>query len=387
MIQQPCFDMEVLIDDATTTPIYTQIIEQAKRLIAAERLKPGEHLPPVRKLAQDLQINPGTVARAYKELEREGIVVSRRGGGTIVSAAAQDPRVSVVRQARLANRVSSHILETLSLGYSTEELEAAFALHLARWREERHEAAQAVRQPGKRSGRDTIVIVGSHDLALTLLASEIRQKSPSTRVEITHVGSLSGLIALQQERADLAGVHLLDDETGEYNRPYVKRLLPGQEVVIVHLAYRLQGLVFAKNNPKEITEIRDVQRSDITMVNRQAGSGTRVLLDLELRKRGISSAKITGYDRELDTHLAMATSIDRGEADVGLGIEAAAKAYDLGFLPLFKERYDLVIPITKYRSKLLAPLVDIVMSEEFRRVVDNVGGYDTSQTGTTTYCE
>jgi putative molybdopterin biosynthesis protein len=379
--------MQIHLGETTQIPLYQQIVEQVKQLIAAKRLQPRERLPTVRQLAYSLHINPGTVVRAYLELERAGVVVSHRGAGTIVSAKADDPEVLMLRQSRLSNMVSSSILEALSLGYSPEELEAAFSLHLARWREERKSKEEVVERQGKIDPQSTILIVGSHDLALNLLASQFKLKNPEINVEVTHAGSLGGLIALQEGKADLAGIHLLDEETGEYNYPYVKHVLPGREMAIVHLAYRVQGLMFVKSNPKQIKGTEDLRRPDVTFVNRQKGSGTRVLLDLQLRQHGILPSEVKGYERELDTHLAVAISIARGDADVGLGIEAVAHICNLGFLPLSRERYDLVIPVESYRSKRLSPLLETIASEDFRNVVTNIGGYDTVQTGATTFCK
>ncbi|MCK4829800.1 molybdopterin biosynthesis protein, partial [bacterium] len=233
--------------------------------------------------------------------------------------------------------------------------------------------------------RNTIFIAGSHDLALDLLVSLFREHSPAIEIEVTHAGSLGGLIALQEERAHLAGIHLLDEETGEYNYPYIKRILPGWELAIVHLAYRIQGLMFGAENPKQINGLDDLRRKDINFINRQRGSGTRVLLDLKLRQIGILPNEIKGYDDELDTHLSVALAIVHNKADVGLGIEAAARSCGLGFLPLFRERYDLVMLKKDYQSRLFAPFLEIVTSEEFRKVVNRVGGYDTSQTGLTAF--
>ena len=379
--------IELHLDETSEAPLHRQISEQVKLLIATNRLQSGERLPTVRQLTRSLNISPGTVVRAYLELGREGVVISRRGGGTVVSGGAGGAGVAALRQVRLAHLASGQILEGLSLGYSPEELEAAFSLQLARWREERQVKAKSLkRRDSRMDAGNIIVIVGSHDLALQLLVSQLQRRNPELKVEVTHAGSLAGLIALQEERADLAGIHLLDEETGEYNYPYVKHILPGREVAIVHLAYRIQGLMFASSNPKQIRGLEELGRCDVTMVNRQKGSGTRVLLDLKLHQQGILPSEIKGYERELDTHLAVATAIARGEADVGLGIEAAARQCDIGFLPLFRERYDLVIPIANYRSQLLSPLLQIVASDDFRKVVSEVGGYDVSQMGNATFC-
>lgn len=376
--------IDVRLDSSVQVPLYKQIAEQVKQLIAANRLQPGAHLPTVRQLAQTLNINPGTVVRAYLELEQERIVVSRRGAGTVVSDRVKDPALTRLHQRHLSSIVSTGILDALSLGYSPDELEAAFHLHLSRWREERR-AEDISKQAGKTDSGNTLRIVGSHDLALNLLVGQLKSGHPEINVDVTPAGSLGGLIALQEERADMAGIHLLDEESGEYNYPYVKHVLPGREMAIVHLAYRIQGLMFARDNPKRIGSLEDLRRPDITFINRQKGSGTRVLLDLELRRHGILPLQVRGYEREVDTHMAVALSISRGEADVGLGIEAAARAGDIGFTPLFRERYDLVIPGPKYRSELLTPLLEIIRSEEFKNVVTSAGGYDTSQTGSTTF--
>lgn len=366
--------------------MYRQISDHVRQLIATERLKPGDHLPAVRQLAYSLGINQNTVVRAYLELEQEKVVISRRGGGTIVTMNPDDPSIIATRQRRLSDIVNDDIVKVLSFGYSPEDLEAAFYLHLARWREERKgitELPKEVIEINKKLG--TIHIVGSHDLALNILVEMLKHNNKGLEIVVTHAGSLGGLIALQEERADLAGIHLMDEETGEYNYPYVKRVLPGRAVAIVHLAYRIQGFMYVRGNPKGIRGFSDLKRPDITFVNRQKGAGTRVLLDINLRRLDIHPHEINGYKREMDTHLAVGTAIDRGEADVALGIEAAARRCNLDFLPLVRERYDLVMPKSAYRSKLFAPLLSTIISDEFREVVNKTGGYDTSQTGTVTF--
>jgi molybdate-binding protein/DNA-binding transcriptional regulator YhcF (GntR family) len=377
----------ILIDQTANLPIYQQIADQVREQIANKTLRPGEHLPTIRKLAEALNLSPGTITRAYAELERGGIVVTRHGGGTIVSVPADDPRLAVVRQSRLSDMVNNNIIQALSLGYSPEELDAAFQAHLSRWREERKSPIASPRPSAtKTTDAGTILIVGSHDLILNMLVTKLKERKPQLNIEVTYAGSLGGLIALQENRAHLAGIHLLDEETGEYNYPYIRHILPGREMAIIHLAYRVQGLMFAKTNPKQIQGIEDLRRREITFINRQEGSGTRVLLDLELRKCGILPADVNGYENELDTHVAVATSIARGEADCGLGIQGAASACDLGFIPLFRERYDLVIPDEHFRSTLLFPLINMISSSEFRNAISHVEGYDIAEIGTTTFC-
>jgi molybdate-binding protein/DNA-binding transcriptional regulator YhcF (GntR family) len=378
--------IEVRLSGSAGSPMFTQIADHLRQMVATGRLQPGERLPTVRELAQSLAVSPGTVVKAYRQLEQDGVIRSRRGGGTAVVGKASDPQLLMLRQIRLSNMMSNGILEALSQGYSLEEIEAAFSIHLDRWREERKDSGRAAKTSPKRieTGK-ALVIVASHDLALNMLVSRLRQKNPEVKIHVTYAGSLGGLIALQEGRADLAGIHLLDAETGEYNYPYVKHLLPGREVAIVHLAYRIQGLMFAADNPKQIKGIEDLRRPDVTLINRQKGSGTRILLDQELQKLGIVPSGVKGYTHEVDTHLAVARGIAEGKADVGLGIEAAARACHVDFLPLHRERYDLVMPKENYKNKKLAPLLGVVGSEDFRKAVIEAGGYDASQTGTTTF--
>ncbi len=376
---------EIQIDQHSKDPLHIQIVQQVRNLIATEKILPGDHLPPVRQLAEFLGVNQNTILKAYLLLEQERVVVAHKRGGTVVTARTDDPNILVERQRRLSDIVSGDILKALSMGYSPEDIEASFYLQLARWREERQAGAPPPEKTPAAMDKNTIYIVGSHDMALNILVDLAQRQNKNLKVQITNAGSLGGLIALQEERAHLAGIHLLDEETGEYNYPYVKKVLPGREVAIVHLAYRIQGLMFARGNPKNIKGLEDLKRKDITFVNRQQGAGTRVLLDIHLRQMGISPREIKGYDKELDTHVAVGLEIAHGDADVTLGIEAAANSCNLDFLPLFRERYDLVIPIANYRSELLAPLLRVVASEEFKAVVDKAGGYDTSQTGATSF--
>ena len=377
---------DLQIDQHSKDSLHIQIVAQVRNLIATEKLKPGDHLPPVRQLAGFLNVNQNTILRAYLLLEQEKIVVARKRGGTVVTARTDDPNIQLERRRRLSDMVGNDILKALSMGYSPEDIEADFYLQLARWRQERQAAAGTPEKtPENAIDKDTIRIVGSHDMALNILVDLAKRGNDKLKIQVTHAGSLGGLIALQEERAHLAGIHLLDEETGEYNYPYVKRVLPGREVAIVHLAYRIQGLMFARGNPKHIKGIADLKRPDITFVNRQQGAGTRVLLDIHLRQLGINPKDIKGYEREMDTHLAVGLSIAHGEADVTLGIEAAARSCNIDFLPLFRERYDLVIPLANYRSELLAPLLSAVISDEFKAVVNKAGGYDTSQTGATSF--
>ena len=152
-------------------------------------------------------------------------------------------------------------------------------------------------------------------------------------------------------------------------------------MVVVNLVHRVQGFMVAQGNPKSVATLNDLTRPDVTFVNRQRGSGTRVLLDYKLKEAGVDPATIRGYDREEYTHLAVAADVSSGTADTGLGIMAAARALDLDFVPLLKERYDLVIPRAYYESDVLGPLLGLIRSEEFMAEVEALGGYDVSTMG------
>jgi len=227
----------------------------------------------------------------------------------------------------------------------------------------------------------TIVAIGSHDLILDLAASHLRAADPLVTLASSNVGSLGGLVALRDGLCHLAGSHLLDPATGDYTLPYVDRILGGAKVAVVRLAHRDQGLIVPPGNPLGLTGIQDLTRAGVRYVNRQRGAGTRVLLDHELRQRGIGADAVDGYAREEHTHLAVAAAVAAGRADAGLGIMAAARAFGLGFVPITREPYDLVVAADALDSPLLAPLWALLRSEEFRAEVEGLGGYATAEMG------
>ena len=225
----------------------------------------------------------------------------------------------------------------------------------------------------------TIFCIGSHDLTLDLLAQFLALRE--RRLVSANVGSLGGLIALKRGEAHLAGSHLLDPETGEYNLAYIRKYLPGLPVRVYGFVGREQGLMVKRGNPKGIKGLEDLTRPDVRFVNRQRGAGTRVLLDYELSKAGISSDSIQGYDQEEYTHLGVAVAVASNRADCGLGIPAAAQSLGLDFVPLFQEKYQLVLPVQFAQDALLAPLFDLLGQAEFKRAVLSLPGYDVSEMG------
>jgi putative molybdopterin biosynthesis protein len=225
----------------------------------------------------------------------------------------------------------------------------------------------------------TIFAIGSHDLTLDLLAQFLAGKR--RRFISANVGSLGGLLAIERGEAHLAGSHLLDTQTGEYNISYIQQYLPDIPVNLISFVDRKQGLLVKPGNPKNIHAIEDLARNDVTFINRQRGAGTRVLLDYHLDLLNISSESIQGYSQEEYTHLAVAAAVASGRADCGLGVMAAATALDLDFIPLYDEQYNLVIPREYYEDELLGPLLETIIDPAFRQAVNALAGYGTDQMG------
>jgi putative molybdopterin biosynthesis protein len=233
-------------------------------------------------------------------------------------------------------------------------------------------------QPGKQG---TIFALGSHDLALELLADHLGQDVRTPNLVALPVGSLDGLIALRQGFCQLTGCHLYDPVDGEFNTSYVRHIFPGKTMHVVTLAHREQGLMVAPGNPHQIRGLNDLGREDLTFINRKSGSGTRLWLDQQLRKLGVESAQIKGYEQEVNTHSQVAKAIVEGKVDIGLGVLAAARHFELDFIPLFTERFDLVIPDEHFQSALFFPALDYLHSAHFRAALHKLGGYDPQETG------
>jgi len=228
----------------------------------------------------------------------------------------------------------------------------------------------------------TIVCIGSHDNALDVLGNFLKKRHPELSLSSAHVGSLGGIFALKKGEAHLAGSHLLDEETGEYNVSYLKKHLTDKDPVLVNLVYREQGLLVPRGNPKKIKGFADLAREDVVFVNRQAGAGTRLLTDLNLKRLGIDPSSVRGYVHEEFTHMAVASAVLSGAADTGLAILASANALGLDFIKVAHERYDLVIPREHYDNPMIKSLLDIIRDDwEFRKVVIELGGYDTKDMG------
>jgi DNA binding domain, excisionase family len=229
---------------------------------------------------------------------------------------------------------------------------------------------------------DEGMIICGQDIVLDILTRHLQAQLPQLRFLRQYVGSIPGLLALYQGNANLVTAHLWDSDNGDYNLPYVRRLLPGQRTLIYNLLYRYEGFYVAKGNPKAIETWKDLTKPEIHFVNRECGSGARVLLDEQFRILQIDSAAVTGYAHEESSHLAVASCVARGEADVGLGTEKAALQVEgIDFIPLQKERYDLVMRKEDAAKPHFQTLLEILHSTSFRNEVAGMGGYDISDMG------
>ncbi len=226
----------------------------------------------------------------------------------------------------------------------------------------------------------TLVIIGSHDNTLDLLANELMGQEDPIRLASTHVGSMGGLTALRNGSTLLAGAHLFDPESNDYNFPFIHRHMAEVPVRVFNLAIRHQGIIVAKGNPENIQGLEDVARKGLRFINRQRGAGTRILLDHHLRQAGLRPTDLQGYDKEEFTHMAVAVNVLTGAAHCGLGIHAAAKALDLDFVPLARERYDLIIRADVQDSKLAA-LLYLLNKPSLQKAIAKLGGYETTLTG------
>ena len=226
-----------------------------------------------------------------------------------------------------------------------------------------------------KSKKPAILFSGSDDLSLNGIALHLAKHVTLLNFP---VGSLDGLVNLRQGLCQVSGSHLLD-ENGEYNTPFIRHLFPDRDIELVTLAHRTQGWMLAPGNPLQLRGIEDLTREDVRFVNRNPGSGTRVWIDAQLRKAGIASELIRGYDHEVTTHNEAAALIQARKADISLGLQAAASAHGLGFIPLFEERYDLAL--MREHEREILPVLDYIQTEDFRRSLATLTGYNAAHSG------
>jgi len=226
------------------------------------------------------------------------------------------------------------------------------------------------------------IIISGQDAILDILAENIREKTNDVRVLRSNVGSYASLYDLYNDKISISSTHLWDGDTNEYNTAYVRKMLPGISCLLINLAYRNVGFYVAKGNPQKINTWRDLTKKNISMINREKGSGIRILLDEKLRLNNIDREKINGYNIEKQSHAAVARSIARGEGDVGIGNEkVASQISEIDFIPLQEERYDLVIRESDLKYPIYKLILNVVESEEFKKEIESLGGYDLKDIG------
>ena len=229
--------------------------------------------------------------------------------------------------------------------------------------------------------QNTLVVIGSHDPLLDELADMLHLENPDLYMSSSHVGSMGGIMAIRRGEAHAAGCHLLDTTDGSYNRSFIKKYFPKGGVHLVSCVGRQQGLMVAKGNPLNIQKFSDIARNGIRYVNRQNGSGTRILTDYLCKQEKLDTASIYGYDREELTHTSFAAQIASASADAGMGIYSAAKLYDLDFIPICIEEYDLIIPDHAWDTPMVGQLLSILKSDAFREKLLRLGGYTLENPG------
>jgi molybdate-binding protein/DNA-binding transcriptional regulator YhcF (GntR family) len=351
--------------------LFKEITADIRQSIMNGTLKVGESLPSVRSMSERWGCAPGTVQRAYQELVLQGLITTQVGQGTRVASPAIAP--TTLRRATLVNRVDAFLLEMMAAGYTPKEAEEATREVLARWQSRFSESES----PPKKLLR----FVGSHDPIVSLIDGRFPTLASDYDLSVTFVGSMGGLMALARQGADLAGCHLWDAESNSYNEPFIRRMLPGRRVALLTVAHRRLGLIVPSGNPRQLHDLPDLARPDVRFINRQSGAGTRLWLEARCQQLGLNLAGIPGYENEVRTHLQVAGVVAEGQADVGLGIEAAALAYGLAFVLLTTERYDLVIPEAVWELPGIQALAQWLRSAEAQKAITDLGGYDVAETG------
>lgn len=246
----------------------------------------------------------------------------------------------------------------------------------------RYEGAHSIPLQINEMTCDKGLVICGQDIVLDILARHLEQHPKGIQALRSYIASYNSLYALYHGKVQVSAAHLWDGDTGQYNIPYVKRMVPGIPLVVVHVGCRMQGFYVSKGNPKNIKGWEDLKRPDISITNREKGCGTRVLLDEHLRLMGIYGSSIKGYNTEYLSHLAVASSVARGEADLGLGNEKVAlQVQGVDFIPLQKERYELVIKKEDLAKPEFQAIIEIINSDNFKMEIYGIGGYDLNETG------
>jgi putative molybdopterin biosynthesis protein len=281
-----------------------------------------------------------------------------------------------VSKSKIYSMIKSGELQSYRVGRKLRFSEDDIRTYIQDSKKENYTQSREMPSPLQKEG---FVLCGQ-DIILDILSNYMRQRGVSALR--AYIGSYDSLIALYRKQVNVASAHLWDSDTDTYNIPYVRRLLPGIPAIIVHLTCRMQGFYVAHNNPKKILDWKDFGRDDITMVNREQGAGSRVLLDENLRLLGIFGKNIDGYNHEIQSHLTVASIVASGKADVAIGTEKIAKQVEgIDFIPIKKERYDLVLRREDENQYEMQSLLNIIRSQAFQEEFSRIGGYDTKDMG------
>lgn len=361
------------------TPLYQKIVRSIRQDILEGRLQAGDRLPSVREMMGRWNCTSGTVQRAYQDLARQGLVISRPGKGTHISGkldldSLQSP--APLRLANLVHRAEAFLLDALTTGYNLAEVQTSVTLAMDRWRALQKETAIL-------AAPSVVRFVGSNDLAMEWISNRMGEIVPGANMQLTFTGSLHGLMLLSEGKGDLAGCHLWDEESNTYNEPFLRKLFPGETMALIHLAKRRMGFITAPGNPLGVFCVEDLTNPAIRYANRQAGSGTRVWLNATLRQKGIDPSRIPGFAQEWTTHAQVAREIAEDRADIGLGLESVATTFGLGFVPLMEERYDLVAYAAWIEHPAIAALVKWMRTPLTREKISVLPGYDFTEMGIT----
>ncbi|NPV57987.1 MAG: GntR family transcriptional regulator [Anaerolineae bacterium] len=353
--------------------LYLQIAEAIRKQIIEGTIHPGDRLPPVRELITEWHCTPGTVHRAYKQLANEGLIVGRSGQGTrVLSHVAHPHTTPAIRKASLVNKAEAFLLEAVASGYTENDIETALQAALDRWR--------SIKPATPQHAENIIRFAGSHDPVLMNLVRDFSRKHPQDGFEIHFHGSLGGLILLSQGQVDLAGCHLWDEPTNSYNLPFVQKVLPGKKVHLVNMAIRQIGIALPPGNPQQINALEQVTQPGVIWVDRQAGSGIRVWTDAHFKKYHIDPEHIHRYPHEAMTHTQVAKWIAEGSATMGCCLEYSAREFELDFIPLAKEEYDLVTT-QDVHTGVMKRFMDYLGSNPARKLIARHAGYHATHTG------
>jgi putative molybdopterin biosynthesis protein len=360
--------------------LYLQIAETIRRDIIEGKLSPGDKLPSVRELSKQWGCTQGTVQRAYHELSSLGILDSRAGKGTRVSGILtpiQRKKDAVIRKANLINRSEEFLLESLSKGFSLNEIQQSLNLAMDRWRMAETQDLNKIEK--------TIKYVGSHDPLFNSISSRFTELFPGFGIIIEFSGSMGGLQALFNRQSDLAGCHLWDSNSDTYNLAAVQSIFRTERMVLVTLAHRRLGFILPPGNPLKIQTFGDLVRKRVRFANRQKGSGTRIWLDTMLMKNGIAPDQIFGYENEYSTHSEIGRVVAEGSVGVGLGLESVAVAYGLDFEFLTLEKYDLVFHYDQIDQTPFNLLIEWLGSSDAKNYITQFPGYENRETGNVKY--